>query len=169
MSGLFLVFIFGMWLTIVFGVIIYVTPKIVKPMWQFFFAIAIFFILIPLPLVDEIIGKWQFEKLCAENSTVHFDRETAIGRTVYLEKVIRENIDNDWMKLRSAQWRFVDEKNGELVLSYKVFSAERKWLRLSESGYPFTFSGVCQPQSPPSNIESFAEYGIKYVEPPKAN
>lgn len=37
----------------------------------------------PLPFIDELIGKWQFERLCQENSTIYIAPD-AKGRTVYL-------------------------------------------------------------------------------------
>ncbi|QJQ05988.1 hypothetical protein EJG51_009135 [Undibacterium piscinae] len=64
-------------------------------------------------------------------------------------------------------WRFVDATTGELVLSYNILHATRSWFRLSESGYPFTFKGYCEPKSSPATVETFAEYGITYIEPPK--
>lgn len=166
MSGLFLLFIAIVWLIIVLLITVFVAKRMSKTVWQLLVSLVLFLTLLPLPLMDEIMGKRQFEQLCHENSVIHVDRKTAIGRTVYLKNVPNENIPSIWMSIRKERWQFVDVNNDELVLSYNILHATRNWFRLSESGYPFTFEGYCEPKSPPATVKAFAEYGITYVEPP---
>ena len=167
MTGLLLIFVAVIWLVIALFFIAFIASKIPGRVLSLAISIPLFIVLLPMPLMDEIIGGRQFEQLCKENSTIQVDRKTAVGRTVYLAEVVRENITDKWMPMRIERWRFVDATTGELVLSYNILHATRSWFRITESAYPFTFKGYCDPKSSPASIETFAEYGITYIEPPK--
>lgn len=165
MTGLLLLFVAGIWFVLALIMTVFIVSKIPAKAWRGWISIPLFLLLLPMPVMDEIIGGRQFEQLCKNNSTIQVDRKTAVGRTVYLKDVPDEIIKDKWMPMRLERWRFVDATTGELVMSYNILHATRSWLRLTESGYPFTFDGYCSPNLGHSFIDKFAEYGITYIRP----
>lgn len=131
---------------------------------------VIFAALLPLPLIDEIVGGRQFEQLCKDNSTIQVDRATAAGKTVYYAPQPSVEIKGTWVRVvLKPQW-FVDATTGKTVVSYNELIAVGgrfiQTLGISEGGMPLTFRGTCVPSNRPGSIETFKPFGINYIEPP---
>ncbi len=112
-------------------------------------AIILFLFVLPLPIVDEIIGKIQFDSLCQKSAEIHFDPKSAAGRTVYFQQNDEQLVTNTWLPIKKQPWRFIDANNSEIVVSYNTFSAGGGFLArhivLTQSMVPFTFKGYCSP------------------------
>jgi MFS family permease len=140
-----------------------------KKWWRVLFGIAVFVILLPLPLVDELVGKGQFEELCKEHSTIHVDREKAAGKTVYLTDLPRIEIKGPWVRVLMRQWRFVDVETGKIVISYETLQAESgrfiRALGLSEGSVPLTFNQQCASGNiPKAANELIRDLEIKWID-----
>jgi hypothetical protein len=109
-------------------------------------SLAVFLLLLPLPLIDEIIGGRQFSELCKKN-VVHVNSRTARGRTVYLEHASQSPVKGKAVRTWVIPQRFVDSSTGELVLSYDILRAEGGALLPSfdAGNEPLTFKGECHP------------------------
>jgi hypothetical protein len=134
--------------------------------------LILFLALLPLPLVDEIVGKWQFERLCRENAEIKIDRATAAGRTVYYQSQPASDVSGTWVPVRRLPQRFVDATTEELVVSYDLLRARggrfARLFGLSDSGAaPLLFEGSCAPKNRPASIETFKPLGINYIERPR--
>jgi len=101
-----------------------------------------------LPAVDEIVGKYQFKSLCAENSKISVS-ENIEGRTVYLMKPPISNIEGYFLPITMHYLRFADKETNEIVFSYKVFYSDGGFLgrvlQLSDDNGPVLFYGKCTP------------------------
>lgn len=53
---------------------------------------------------------------------------------------------------------------GEAIVSYNTFYVERYWMRMNESGRPFTFKGTCEPGGVVDDIKLFRELGITQIQ-----
>ena len=173
MTGLLLLLVAATWLAIVAALAYAATKRIEDTVWRSAVALALVVVLIPLPLIDEIVGKQQFEQLCKDNATViHVDRSTAVGRTVYFVPQPAVEIKGAWVRIVMKPKRFVDATAGETVLDYNELMAEGgrliRALGISEGGVPLTFTSTCAPASRPASIETFKPFGITYIEPPEA-
>jgi len=130
-------------------------------------------VLIPLPVIDEIVGKEQFERLCIENSKVTVSPTKAPGSTVYLQRLPDEEIKGTWVRVARKPWHFVDASSGELVVSYSTLTAAGGWfvhvLPLSEGRVPLLFKGSCAPANRPATVKTFKDIGINYIERPKGD
>jgi hypothetical protein len=167
MGGLIFIFIFGLWLT----VCIYWARQ--APEWfgvgRFKWVVSVLFftLLLPLPLVDEIVGGWQFKKLCEAN-VVRVNKETARGRMVYYDLGGYEvPVPGTWVKVWKMSSRYLDVTTGELVLSFDHFRAEGGHLFPGfDSGHdPLTFKGECHP--PDSFNKNFvAGFGLTQIDKP---
>ena len=126
--------------------------------------------LLPMPLIDEIVGKKQFEQLCRENSMIQVDLTKAAGRTVYLADLPDVEIKDTWVRVVLKPWRFVDAGTGEVVVSYNTLMASGgkfvHALPLSEGRVPLSFAGSCAPANRPASKQAFANLGINYIERP---
>jgi hypothetical protein len=139
-----------------------------KRAWRFPAALLFFLALIPLPLIDEIVGKRQFEKLCRENAGIHVDRAKAAGRAVYLAEVPFVDATGTWVRVVMRPWRYVDAKTGETVVSYTTLQAAGgrfvHMLPLSEGRVPLTFSGHCGASGVVDPVKLFKELGITQIQ-----
>lgn len=150
MTGIFLLFVAGIWL----GIVIFLAKAIAKKMpekwWRIPLSVLAFLALLPLPLVDEIVGGMQFANLCKQSATIQVDREKAKGRTVFYDPQSSVNFNGTWLPIAMQPWKFVDAKTGETILSYNTLIAGGgrfiRMLGISEGGMPLTFSGTCGPK-----------------------
>jgi hypothetical protein len=162
MGGLIMLMVAFIWLGIVVLIARFIATYIRNLNLQLLVQGLIIVVLTPLPLVDEILGKREFEQLCLENKTISVDKVTAVGRVVYLD-FKHENIKSKWLKIRLVNWRYLDATTNELVLGYKEFEAERTWLR-GNAGTPFLFKGVCSGEDKFSHKEQlFKELKINEI------
>jgi hypothetical protein len=167
MGGLILFFVIGLWIVLVAWLSKIVTTRIPSPLWRVPVGLLVFAVLLPLPVLDELVGGRQFERLCQENSTIQVNRATAVGRTVYLAKTPPLLVKGTWVPVIVQPWRYVDATTGEVVVSYNTLRAKGgRFLKVSEGHVPLTFHGSCAPANRPGSIETFKEFGIKYIEPP---
>lgn len=170
MTGIFLILLAVLWLVAAFLLAKLATTRLPKLWWAHVLRMSLFLALLPLPLVDEIVGKRQFDKLCSENTMIQVDPEKAVGRTVYLADLPDIEIKGPWVRVVSKPWRFIDTITGETVVAYNTLQAAgglfTRTLGIFEGGVPLTFKGSCAPADPPGSAKAFAKLGITYVEPP---
>ena len=85
-----------------------------------------FVFILPLLLIDEIVGKFQFEELCRENSEVYIAPD-AKGLTVYLAETPVEIVKGGWVDIELQPWLYIDSKSNTVVVDYKSFTARGGW------------------------------------------
>lgn len=124
-------------------------------------------LLLPLPLIDEVVGGVQFAELCKKN-IVHMNAESLRGRTVYLDYASQTPVKGTWVRVWAYPQRFVDATSGEVVLSYDHLRAEGGALFPGfDSGHdPLLFKGECKP---PGVFEKtfLSELGVTRIKNPK--
>jgi hypothetical protein len=149
MTLIFLVGLAAVWLAIV-GCVSRISAKLVPSAeWRVPIAVFVFATLLPLPLIDEIVGGRQFEKLCRENSTIKVDPSKAMGKTVYLAEDRDIQTKGTWVRIVLKRWRFIDVTTNEPILTFNIVMASGgrliQTLGIAEGGGPLTFKGSCQP------------------------
>lgn len=173
MTGILLIFVVALWLVIAFFVAKLIAILLPKRGWAYLLRVILFLGLIPLPLIDEIVGQSQFEKLCSENSTIQVDRAKAAGKTVYLADLPDVEVKGTWVRIVLKPWRYVDTTTGEIVVSYNTLQAVGgrfvHVLGISESGVPLTFRGYCKPGDQYSLGNLFKELGMISIRRPDKN
>ena len=170
MGGLILLFVIGLWLAFVIWLSIFITKKLPIAWWRIPVGILVSVALLPLPALDEIVGGRQFEKLCEENSTIHVNRATAVGKTVYLAQTSDVEIKGTWVRVVLKPRRFVDATTGETVVSYNRLQAVGgRFLKISEGHVPLTFNGTCEPGDQYTLEKLFKELNITLSRRPENN
>jgi hypothetical protein len=149
MTGLFLLFIAAVWIALAAIVAYALTSRIKGVPLRLVIAFVLLTVLLPLPLVDEVVGKWQFEQLCRENSTIQVDRATAVGKTVYYDPQPAVEVKEAWIRIVSRPQRYVDSTTGNAVISFNTLLAEGgrfvQTFGTSEGRMPLIFRGSCGP------------------------
>ena len=167
MTGILLIFVAVLWLVVAFYLVKLIAILLPAIWWAYLLRVVLYLALLPLPLIDEIVGKRQFEKLCSENATVQVDRAKATGRTVYLANLPDVEIKGTWVRVVSKKWRYIDATTGETVVSYNTLQAVGGRfilaLGISEGGVPLTFKGFCEPEGRVDPLKLFKEIGITQI------
>lgn len=153
MTGLLLIVVVAIWIAIV----IWLARKFVSFLpdrsWRRFVQLGVFVMLFPLPLVDEIVGGWQFARLCKQHGTIQVDREKVKGATIYYVPTDSVDIKGLWLPVRHQAWRHVYKSTGAMAMQYDSFHATGGWLirtlRISEGNVPLLFRDSCYPQENP--------------------
>ena len=168
MLGLYLLLIGAVWLAITITLAMSLTSRIKSAPLRLLVALVLVAVLLSLPLVDEIVGKHQFEQLCRENATIQVDRAKAVGKTVYLAQRPPVEARGTWVRIVIQPYVFLDAATGEPVVTYNILTAVggRFIPSLSEGRMPLLFKGSCAPPNPPGSVQDFESYGIKYIERP---
>jgi hypothetical protein len=173
MSGLYLLAIAAVWLAFVAALSYALTSRIKAASLRVVVALLVAAVLLPLPLIDEILGRRQFEQLCKDNSTIQVDRKTAVGKTVYYVPQPAAEVPGAWVRIVVKPQRFVDAATGEPVVTYNELMADGGRLvqvfGISEGKVPLTFRSTCVPPNRPASVQTFKPLGINYVEPPSRN
>ncbi len=173
MTGIYLLVAALGWTAFVAWLSLFSTRKLPLSTWRVPVALAVFAVVLPLPLVDELVGKRQFEQLCQENSTIQVDRASAAGRTVYLAKTDDMEIKGTWVRVVLQPRRFVDATTGEAVVSHNELVADGgrfvRAIGISEGGVPLTFKGWCQPGDQYALDRLLKELEITQVRRPQTN
>ena len=165
MIGLFFLFLCLLWLLIAGLLTRFIFRLLPEKFWRIPVSVLIFATLIPLPLIDEIIGKEEFERLCKENLSIRIT-PNAKGRTVYFAKT-QEYQTGTWLRFTLTPWEFLDAENDQVVVKYVTVQASGGWLshQFTESKVPLFFGKhYCAPERRPASIEAFKAIGINYVE-----
>lgn len=165
MSGIILILVGILWLVIAFFVVKFISKPLPEIWWTYLLRVVLFLALLPLPIIDEIVGARQFEKLCKENSTIQVDRTKAAGKTVYLAEVSDVQIKGTWVPVWLQSRRYVDATTGETLISYNTLRAGSGMLGPTSLG-PLTFDGECVSPNRPATNDLFRELGIKSVQRP---
>jgi hypothetical protein len=165
MGGLILIFVFFIWLAIVALMTKFITKKMPKSWWRLPVSVGLFFVLLVLPVMDEIVGGWQFRQLCNENASIQVDRKSAVGKTVYLAETPDVEIKGTWVRVVLQPWRYVEVETDEPVVSFNTLRARGGifFRRVSGGGVPMTFKGSCA-LAQKGKADIFTELGITQVQ-----
>lgn len=147
MIGLLFLIEVALWLFILKWVVKAIGSQFPARPWRTVAMVGIFVVMLPLPLLDEIVGGWQFKRLCEAN-VVHVDKDTARGTTVYEERVSSPlPVSGTWVNVRKWPFHFLDTETGKVVVSFDQFYADGGRLFPGfDSGHdPLTFEGECHP------------------------
>lgn len=168
MSAIPLLMVSVLWLIITFFLVKALGRVMPEIWWAYVLRAVLLLALLPLPLIDELVGKHQFERLCRENAGIQVDRARATGGTVSLSPQPTRDIEGTWVRVVVQPWRFVDVNTGETVVSYNTLQAVGgvfiRTLGISEGGVPLTFAGSCEPGGVVDPLKLFKELGITQVQ-----
>ena len=165
MSVLYLMLIALAWFALLSMLAYRITSRVKDAALRVLVAIVLIAVMLPLPLVDEIVGKRQFEQLCRDNATIKVDRVTAVGKTVYFVPQPRVDAAGTWVRIVVQPSRYVDATTGETVATYNRLVAVGgrlvQMFGFSEGKVPLLFSGTCGPTENPRDLFASLRLTVK--------
>ncbi|MFE8643840.1 hypothetical protein ACFX58_01985 [Sphingomonas sp. NCPPB 2930] len=147
MGGLMFLAVVALWLYLLKWIAGKIAGKLPDRPWRAWVKWLIFALLLPLPLIDEIVGGWQFKELCEAN-VVWVNKEAARGKSVYREPgSYQMPVSGTWVKVWKMTFRYLDLENNAPIVSFDQYSAEGgHFFPGFDSGHdPLTFKGECHP------------------------
>ena len=152
MTGLFLIAVVGLWIWLVFKVSRVIGMRVAQGWWSIPIALLIFLVLLPLPVLDEIIGRFQFRALCAKNAVFRMGVEQPEGR-VTRETISPSNevVPGTAITIYGTGIKYTDIQSGEIVVQFDRYVAKGgifiRTLGISEGNAPITMDRPsCSPE-----------------------
>jgi hypothetical protein len=96
--------------------------------WRPLVRIAIVVGVFPLMVVDEIIGKYQFEALCKGSGIENVDVSKARGKRVKLEVVESKLLKWTMVPIKERERLYKDADTGEVLIYHKRYVSSGGWL-----------------------------------------
>lgn len=147
MAGLFLLAILSLWILICLLITRFIFKNTEKKYIKKIFIPIVFLLILTAPVMDEIIGGFQFRALCNKNSLLIFDEEKIKGKTVIYQRVRDNYIYQYLIPVLERNWSYKDISTGEIVISWKSYEAKGGWLShfigFPQGSPPYTFDGYC--------------------------
>jgi hypothetical protein len=112
--------------------------------------------LLPLPLIDELLAKPQFDALCREQTAVQMQAGLAPGHRVHLTVLPPEPVSGLTLPVSQRKHVVLSDDTRQTVLSYSSFEAHAgKLARLmGVTQAPLTFEGRCAPVNAHALLEA---------------
>lgn len=150
MIGLFALLFFVLWGFIAYKIPEFLTKKMKTEKYRKItipvLGVLIFFV----PVVDEIIGGFQFRELCSEKVELIVDEKRAKGRVVVAQPIQYVSIDDYFVPISLEYFSYKDRITDEVLVSWISLRTDGGWLSRSlnilSSKKPYTFNGVCTPK-----------------------
>jgi hypothetical protein len=153
MTGIFLLFVVGLWIWLIAKASRWVGARVKSPPWRMPATGLVFVGLLVLPIADELVGGLQFRALCAKNAS-EFQMGVADpqGRTTKLTiGPANRYLENTAIPIRHSRREYRDTTTQELVVAFDSYSATGGLfihaLGISNSNSPLTIGQPsCSPQ-----------------------
>ncbi len=109
----------------------------------------VFVALLPLPVIDELIAKPQFDQLCAQRAVPAVHAAELRGPPVYLTEIPPEPVPGLLVPVLVSKRVYADDRTRQPLVTFSQLSAQGGKLAraLGIGGTPITFDGRCGPDN----------------------
>ncbi len=149
MTGLFLLLIAALWLAITTAVTLAIATRLKRSPFKHALVFAVFGLLLPLPLLDELTAKPAFDALCEEHAVLVLDSPNIAPRAVWFGSSVRTSFSIGLLDAVVHRKQYVEVATELPVYHYSTVTATGGWfvrtLQISESNSPLTFKSTCSP------------------------
>lgn len=156
MTGLLLIFVFGVWFMVAKWIASKIVADINSPKAKKVAKPLILVLLMLAPLADEVMGGVQFYALCSKEAVLKVDEEKARNKIVISQGASNEYLTGYMLPIGKQYWSYKDIDTGEILVSWNEFRAKGgifiRTLGISETDSPILFSGVCYPEGSGSPV-----------------
>lgn len=165
MTGIFLLLLFGLWVWACAAITNAVIRRVDTRRWRWPLGLAIFSLVLALPVVDEIIGGFQFRALCKKDAVLRINAEQAKGKTVRLvikpsNQLLPGQVLTTYYTHVSMREMGTDQEIG----SYGSYEIKGGWfirtLGISESNAPLILTSSCAPDLGAHGIAKLYNFNI---------
>lgn len=109
----------------------------------------IFVALLPTLIMDELVGKAQFDRRCAETAIMTLHAPRLAGRTADIVETVGEPVAGLLLPVETRRRLYLDPVTRETLVSLSFLHASGGKLSRALQGQdagPLTFSGECEPR-----------------------
>lgn len=109
----------------------------------------IFVALLPLLVMDELLGKAQFDRLCAETALMTLHAPRLAGRRAEVTETPALPVAGLVLPVQAGKRFYLDQASGEPLVSLGFLQASGGKLSRAlqgEASVPLTFGGECEPR-----------------------
>jgi len=166
MAGIILFAALGAWFMLALGVAVLVAKKTIKERWGIPLSVFIFLIILVAPIVDDIVGSWQFNALCNEHSDIYIDYEAAKGKEVYLADNSFIKVNSSWVGMSLDPWRYLDAETDEVIFSFYLITRGGGYFSrfFTSGGFPVFSRSSCRPDEIVSVFEFIESIGATQIQ-----
>lgn len=150
MIGILFFIVIGIWFYVAARICSWI-PKRMGLAWRFHNAVSLlaFPLVFTAPVADEIIGQWQFHRLCEREAKVILSPDWEIVKRAKKKSTPNATVGGAIIPINMQQAEYTDLDSGNIFLSYKAFHTHGGLLRrnffglgLSNSCWPDDFSST---------------------------
>ena len=146
MSGIIFFGIIGVWGFIAVKLAGLLTSRVESPRKKSWLYPLVLILIFVAPIMDEIIGGFQFRALCKPENILIYDEDKLKGRSVR-PRIIQLKTINKVIPIVVTTGQWQDFETGELLVTYKRLRAKGGWLSrligFPQGSPPYTFDGSC--------------------------
>ena len=171
MTGLLFIGLVALWIATVQWLVRRIARWLPDRPWRKAALFALIAALLPLPVIDEIVGGWQFHRLCSEQETIHVDEGKIRGATIYYVPEKSIEINSAAIPIRKQNWKHIYKDSGELAFQFESYHAIGGWLvrtlHLTDGRVPLLFRDSCFPTRNPAAL--LKSLGVTVLDHPAKN
>lgn len=170
MTGFLLLGVLGVWLVLVVWLARWLTKSIKRDWLRYIALVIVITCLFPLIVIDELISKPQFERLCAEGAKLKFDPQKIRGKTIFLGEIAspKPSFTVGFLGGYYIPWRYLDATTKEELIAYNSYHIEGGFLiralGISETRAPLMMESFCSPNEKPTQKSFLERFELKRVE-----
>ena len=157
MSGIIFFGMIGVWVFISVKLTGLLTKIVKSPRKKSWVYPIVFFLVFISPLIDEIIGGFQFRALCKPENMLVYDAEKIKNKTLLYSPLSINKIKNTIIPIEVSLSVGIDSTTREILLERKKYRATGGWLSrfvaFNSMTRPYTFNGVCGVKSQLAQLE----------------
>ena len=152
MTGIFLLIVFGLWLWACIAAARALLRHLRPRPWRWLIAPLAFVAMLVAPVADEIVGGFQFRKLCEKNALFRIGVENPEGRiTRFSANPANEQLTGTAITIYHSGIRYTDVNTGESVVQFDDYVAKGgvfiRTLGISQGNAPITMDRAsCSPE-----------------------
>jgi hypothetical protein len=152
MTGLISLAIVGLWVWLAFKLSRFISGRVAQGRWAKPLTALLFLVLLPMPVIDEIIGGFQFRALCDKNAKLVFNVDPASlkGKTVHaFADPLDKQVGGTLVRITYTRSIYRDTEGGKELMSFTAYRAKGGWLiralSFDDNMMPLTFKSSCNP------------------------
>lgn len=119
-----------------------------------------FIILLSAPVMDEIIGGFQFRALCSPENLLVYDAGRVRGAALQYKETPNYHITNKVIPIHVTHSQWVAPESGEVLIDHKIIYAKAGFV-LGLTGWTDSFNGHCDVRE---YYQLFDKFDIKKIQ-----
>lgn len=150
MTGLLVLALFGLWLWAVVKFSRWIGGQVTGGRWRWPVTAVLFVVLVPLPVLDELIANHQLDSLCRENAVMKIDETKIKGRSVrYSAEPLNRKVSGVAIPVTFTRGMFRDGETNAVLGTHSRYVAKGgifiRAMGASESDSPMFARSGCAP------------------------